>query len=162
MQLKRGKQQSRKSKPSVEYEIKTYGSRADRNRSPGYSNNQYSKRSPQRHLIEEGDIQGEMEYINPNEINTKNNFSIRSPIRIPAEKNKSKKYQEQETGERTDKTQTNEYSQSQIPSTALNLLDSRREKLKRSPKTINLGETPQEVEFNIKSVNRQKKKNFEK
>ena len=49
-----------------------------------------------------------------------------------------------------------DYTQYKIPSTAMNL-DSRREKLKRSPKTINLGETPQEVEYNMKSVTRKNK-----
>ena len=155
MQLNRGKQQ-RKSKPSVEYEIKTYGSTTSHNKSPTYLNNLNNKRSPKRRDVGEGDTHGEMAYMNPNEINTLNkNYQIRSPIRIPQAKNNSKK-KFKETSERTDVTQNNEYSQYKIPNTAMNL-DSRKEKLKRSPKTINLGETPQEVEYNMKSINRPKK-----
>ena len=155
MQLKRGKQPPKKNNATVEYEIKTYGSTVNNNRSPAYSNNQYSKRSPLRKTKGEVDGQGEMAYMNPNEINSINqNYSIRSPIRFPSGKENSKKFNE--NVEKTE-NQNIDYSQYKIPSTAMNL-DSRREKLKRSPKTINLGETPQEVEYNIKSVTRQNKK----
>lgn len=67
-----------------------------------------------------------------------------------------KKYKE--TSEREDINQENEYNQFKVRSTAMNLnLDSKRNKLKRNQKTINLGETPQEMEYNMKSINRPKK-----
>ena len=152
MQLRRGNKESKKSKNVVEYEIKTYGSTAGRNKSPGYSNNQFSnKRSPKRRDEEGNEVQGEMNYINPNEMNILN--KIRSPIRIPSNKGNPKKYRE--NTEREDIAKNNDYIEYKIPSNAMNL-DSRKDRFKRSPKTINLGETPQEVEYNMKSVNRQK------
>ena len=73
---------------------------------------------------------------------------VRSPIRASETKTKTKKYRaNRENVEKIEKNQNNENKAS----------DSRREKLKRSPKTINLGETPQEVEYNMKSINRPKK-----
>ena len=150
MQLRRGNKEPKKSKNVVEYEIKTYGSIADRNKSPGYSNNQYTnKRSPKRRE-KEGD-EGEMNYMNPNEMNVLN--QIRSPIRIPSNKRNSKKYRD--NTEREEAAKNNDYTEYKIPPNAMNL-DSRREKLKRSPKTINLGETPHEIEYNMKSINRPK------
>jgi hypothetical protein len=95
----------------------------------------------------------EMAYMNPNEINNSNQkFPKRSPLKYKDSKNISKKLRE------TERAQKNEHSEFKIPEKALNLENSRREKLRRSPKTINLGETPQEVENNIKSVNRPKKR----
>ena len=148
MQLRKPNQ-PRKSKNLVEYEIKTYGSTLGRNKSPPYSNKQNLKRSPKRRENVPDDGDGEMNYVNPNEVNALN--QIRSPIRASEIKNKSKKYRENE--EKAEKNQNNENYQSKVT-------DSRREKLKRSPKTINLGETPQEIEYNMKSINRPKKNNL--
>ena len=155
MQVKRGNQKSRKSKNLVEYEIKTYGSNVGRNKSPTNSNKPTTKRSPVKRESVEAEATGEMAFINPNEINNPNQkYSIRSPVRFPESKNNSKKTRE--TGERENISKKNEFSEYKIPEKALNL-DTRKEKLRRSPKTINLGETPQEVENNIKSINRPKK-----
>ena len=155
MQVKRGNQKPRKSKNLVEYEIKTYGSNVGRNKSPTSSNKPTTKRSPTKRESVDGEATGEMAFINPNEVNNPNQkYSIRSPVRFPESKNNSKKIRD--TVERENIGKKNEYSEYKIPEKALNL-DNRKEKLRRSPKTINLGETPQEVENNIKSINRPKK-----
>ena len=142
MQLKRGNQKPNKAKEKkvVEYEIKNYGGNANRNRSPP---NKYSKGSPKVDI--DGDSpRGEMAYIEPNEVEIKN-YQMRSPIRMVEAKDK--KIKNRDTVERENNKK--EYGQYQK-----SVIDSRREKLKRSPKTINLGETAQEVEYNIKSINR--------
>ena len=159
MQLKRGNQKPRKSKNLVEYEIKTYGNNVvGRNKSPTYGNKQYNKRSLRsREPDDEEDAPEEMAYMNPNEINNSNQkYSIRSPLKYQDSKNISKKLRE------TERAQKNEHSEFKIPEKALNLEKNRREKLRRSPKTINLGETPLEVENNIKSINRPKRRDKEK
>ena len=142
MQLKRGNQNPSKAKEKkvVEYEIKNYGGNANRNRSPP---TKYGKGSPKVDI--DGDSpRGEMAYIEPNEVEIKN-YQMRSPIRMV--ETKEKKLKNRDTVERENNKK--EYGQYQK-----SVIDSRREKLKRSPKTINLGETAQEVEYNIKSINR--------
>ena len=78
MQVKRGNQKPRKSKNLVEYEIKTYGSNAGRNKSPTSSNKPTIKRSPTKRESVEEEVTGEMAFINPNEVNNPNQkYSIR-------------------------------------------------------------------------------------
>jgi len=145
-----------------EYEIKTYGSNLGVNRSPKISNsNRYGKQSS---VLQDlpNDSYGELPYMeqdqgivpNHHSQNFKSDriqISNRSPLKYSG--NKENSNLNTNKNERTDMTsQTNylkyNYNQ-QIPN-----YDNRRERLGRSPKTINLGESAQEAEYNIKSIKR--------
>ena len=144
-----------------EYEIKTYGSNLGVNRSPKISNsNRYGKQSSIRHEYQ-NDSYGELPYMEQGEggipiTHTQNlkqdrnqNYNMRSPLKYSG--NKENSNLNTNNNERVDmSSQVNflkyNYNQ-QIPS-----LDARRERLGRSPKTINIGESAQEAENNIKSI----------
>ena len=159
MQLRRGNQ-PKKNTNMPEYEIKTYGSNLGMNRSPKVSSsNRYAKQSSLRH--EQNDSNGELPYIeqeqginpNPHTQNLKTdrsqNFSNRSPLKYSG--NKENSNLNTNTNERMDITPQVNFSKynynQQIPN-----FDNRRERLSRSPKTINLGESAKEAEYNIKSI----------
>ena len=161
MQLRRGNQ-PKKNTAMPEYEIKTYGSNLGVNRSPKISNsNRYGKQSS---VLQDlpNDSYGELPYMeqdqgivpNHHSQNFKSDriqISNRSPLKYSG--NKENSNLNTNKNERTDMTsQTNylkyNYNQ-QIPN-----YDNRRERLGRSPKTINLGESAQEAEYNIKSIKR--------
>ena len=144
-----------------DYEFKTFTTNL-RNRSPMATNSYYSRRSPikkdQRTLDSVG--VGEMMYVDPNEVNFRqndesqmsNNYIMRSPgdvkeENIPAYRNEYERSQI-ETSQNMGYANAKE---SRIPQFSIEI-NKRREKLSRSPKTINLGETAQEAEYNIKTV----------
>ena len=162
MQLRRGNQ-PKKNTNMPEYEIKTYGSNAGVNRSPKISNkNQhYNKQGSLRRDYPNDSSFGEMAYMEPGgEIShsraqkksgQNQNFNIRSPLKNSGNKENANL----NTNERIDMSSQNNYSQynyNQIPQ--LSIYDNRRERLSRSPKTINIGETAKEAEYNIKTVNK--------
>ena len=140
------------------YDVKTFTTNI-RNRSPIPSQSNYLRRSPikkdQRSIDSGG---GEMMYIEPNDMNYRvenmsqiqNNFIVRSPM------NQNDEYYPQYQPE-YDRAQleTSQHirfaNQGRIPHFNLDL-DRRRERLSRSPKTINIGETPAEVEYNMKTI----------
>ena len=161
MQLRRGNQ-PKKNSNMPEYEIKTYGSNLGVNRSPKNSNsNRYGKQSS---VLQDlpNDSYGELPYMeqdqgivpnhhSQNFKSDRNQINNRSPLKYSG--NKENSNLNTNKNERTDMTsQTNylkyNYNQ-QIPN-----YDNRRERLGRSPKTINLGESAQEAEYNIKSIKR--------
>ena len=154
MQLRRGNQ-PKKSTNIPEYEIKTYGSNAGVNRSPKISskNIRYNKASIKR---ENDSSFGEMAYMDPGgdislsrpqKISGQNqNFNIRSPLKYSGNKENSNL----NTNERIDMSSQVNYSHyNPIP---IPNYDNRRDRLSRSPKTINLGETAQEAEYNLKTL----------
>ena len=140
------------------YDVKTFTTNI-RNRSPIPSQSNYLRRSPikkdQRSIDSGG---GEMMYIEPNDMNYRvenmsqiqNNFIVRSPM------NQNDEYYPQYQPE-YDRAQleTSQHirfaNKGRIPHFNLDL-DRRRERLSRSPKTINIGETPAEVEYNMKTI----------
>ena len=160
MQLRRGNQ-PKKSTNMPEYEIKTYGSNLGVNRSPKISNaNRYGKQSSLRQEYV-NDSYGELPYMeqgeggmttshNQNIKQERNqNYNIRSPLKYSG--NKENSNLNTNNNERMDmSSQVNflkyNYNQ-QVPN-----LDTRRERIGRSPKTINIGESAQEAEYNIKSI----------
>ena len=148
-----------------EYEIKTYGSNAGVNRSPKMSNkNQhYNKQGSLRRDYPNDSSFGEMAYMDPGQggeishsraqkkSGQNQNYNIRSPLKNSGNKENANL----NTNERIDMSSQINYSQynyNQIPQ--LSIYDNRREKLSRSPKTINIGETAKEAEYNIKTVNK--------
>ena len=160
MQLRRGNQ-PKKSTNMPEYEIKTYGSNLGVNRSPKISNaNRYGKQSSLRQEYV-NDSYGELLYMeqgeggmstthNQNIKQERNqNYNMRSPLKYSG--NKENSNLNTNNNERMDmSSQVNflkyNYNQ-QVPN-----LDTRRERIGRSPKTINIGESAQEAEYNIKSI----------
>ena len=163
MQLRRGNQMKKNSN-MPEYEIKTYGSNAGRNRSPKNTNtnSRYNKQGSIRRDYPNDSSFGEMAYMDPGgenpygkgqkKSNQNQNYNIRSPMKYSVNKENSNL----NTNERMDMTSQLNYSNynyNQIPGVSSNY-DNRREKLSRSPKTINIGETAQEAEYNIKTLNR--------
>ncbi len=145
-----------------DYEIKTFTTNL-RNRSPMATNSYYSRRSPikknERTVDSIGG--GEMMYVDPNEVNFRpneeqhsqmsNNYIMRSPgevkeEQIPSYRNEYERSQI-ETSQHMGYTNTN----NRIPQFSIDM-DKRRERMSRSPKTINLGETAQEAEYNIRTI----------
>ena len=162
MQLRRGNQ-PKKSTNIPEYEIKTYGSNVGANRSPKISkkNSHYNKQGSIRREYPNDSSFGEMAYMDPGgEIplsrpqkkNGQNqNYSIRSPLKYSGNKENSNL----NTNERIDMSSQINYSQYNYnPIPQLSNYDNRRDRLSRSPKTINIGETAQEAEYNIKTLNK--------
>ena len=150
---------------TVNYNINTYTTNI-RNRSPIAHAPNYSRRSPnyndQRSIDSGG---GEMRYFEPNEmtygVENLNNNIVRSPIN----RNDLFYPQIQQENERAqlDTSQNIRFTNvGRIPQFNLDI-DKRRERLSRSPKTINIGETPAEVEYNMRTVqgmNRSPKKSM--
>ena len=142
-----------------DYEIKTFTTNV-RNRSPMATNSYYARRSPMKKEQRTTDSgAGEMMYVDPKEVNflqndeksqISNNYIMRSPG---------------ETNDGRLQSYRNEYERSQIETSQhmgyANLnripqfnidIEKRREKLSRSPKTINIGESAQEAEYNIRTL----------
>ena len=159
MQLRRGNQ-PKKSTNIPEYEIKTYGSNAGVNRSPKITNKntRYNKGSIRRDYANDSSF-GEMAYMDPGgEIPLSRpqkksgqnlNFAIRSPLKYSGNKENSNL----NTNERIDMSSQVNFSQYNYnPIPQMSNYDNRRDRLSRSPKTINIGETAQEAEYNIKTL----------
>ena len=142
-----------------DYEIKTFTTNL-RNRSPVATNSYYPRRSPlkkDQRTIDSG--AGEMVYVDPNEVNFRhndepsqmsNNYIMRSPgetkdEQLPTYRNEYERSQI-ETSQQMGNTNT-----SRIPQFSIDI-EKRREKLSRSPKTINIGESAQEAEYNIRTL----------
>ena len=140
------------------YDVKTFTTNV-RNRSPVPNQSNYSRRSPtkkdQRSIDSGG---GEMMYFEPNDMNYRvenmsqiqNNYIVRSPM------NQNDEYYQQYQPELgREQLETSQHirfvNAGRIPQFNLDI-DKRRERLSRSPKTINIGETPAEVEYNMRSV----------
>ena len=142
-------------KQSGGYEIKTFTTNF-RNRSPMAQNSYFARRSPMKKdqkTIDSGG--GEMMYIEPNDVNFRqndinNNYVMRSPGQgrddnIPYYRNELERSQ-------IDTSQHMGYANpGRIPQFNIDI-DKRRERLSRSPKTINIGETAQEVEYNMRTL----------
>ena len=144
-----------KSNKQVGYEIKTFTTNF-RNRSPMAQNSYYARRSSMKReqkTIDSGG--GEMMYVEPNDVNFrqndfKNNYVMRSPgigrdDNVPNYRNEFERSQI-DTSQQMGYTNTSRIAQYNID------IDKRRERLSRSPKTINIGETPQEVEYNMRTL----------
>ena len=144
-----------KSNKQVGYEIKTFTTNF-RNRSPMAQNSYYARRSSMKReqkTIDSGG--GEMMYVEPNDVNFrqndfKNNYLMRSPgigreDNVPNYRNEFERSQI-DTSQQMGYTNTSRIAQYNID------IDKRRERLSRSPKTINIGETPQEVEYNMRTL----------
>ena len=159
MQLRRGNQ-PRKNTNIPEYEIKTYGSNAGVNRSPKITNtnSRYNKQGSIRRDYGNDSNLGEMAYMEPGgdiplsrpskKSGQNQNFAIRSPLKYSGNKENSNL----NTNERIDLSQIN-YSQYNYNIPQATNYDNRRDRLSRSPKTINIGETAKEAEYNIKTLN---------
>ena len=132
-----------------EYEIKTFSGN-QRNTSPLEASSQNVRRSPNR-IYEQGNSEsafGEMIYLEPNEMNFRRgqnmsplNDSHNMIIRSPNEG----------TGGIINMQQRMNYNN---PRFQQNNIEEGKEAFSRSPKTINIGESPQEMEYNIKTFNR--------
>ena len=140
------------------YDVKTFTTNI-RNRSPMANPSNYTRRSPikkdQRSIDSGG---GEMMYIEPNDMNYRvenmsqiqNNYIVRSPINQNDEF--YPQYQPEYDRAQLETSQNMRITQmGRIPQFNLDI-DKRRERLSRSPKTINIGETPAEVEYNMRTV----------
>ena len=142
-----------------EYEIKTFTNNL-RNRSPVATNSYYPRRSPlkkDQRTIDSG--AGEMVYVDPNDVNFRhndepsqlsNNYIMRSPGETRDEQFQTYRNEYErsqiETSQHMGYTNTNRIPQFSID------MEKRREKLSRSPKTINIGESAQEAEYNIRTL----------
>ena len=141
-----------------DYEIKTFTTNL-RNRSPMATNSYYSRRSPikkDQRTIDSG--AGEMMYVEPNDVNFRPNNDEPSQI--------SNNYIMRSPGDPKDDhivSYRNDYERSQIETSQhmgyanripqFNIdIEKKREKLSRSPKTINIGESAQEAEYNIRTL----------
>ena len=143
---------------TIDYDVKTFTTNI-RNRSPLPNPSNYSRRSPikkdQRSIDSGG---GEMMYLEPNDMNYRvenmsqiqNNYIMRSPINQTEEF--FPQYQaEIERAQLETSQQIRFNNANRIPQFNLDI-DKRRERLSRSPKTINIGESAAEVEYNMRSV----------
>ena len=169
MQLRRGNQ-PKKNTNMPEYEIKTYGSNTGANRSPKISNsNRYGKQSIGRQdnanesygelpYMEQGEGISPLSNLPNSKLERNQNYNLRSPMKYSG--NKENSNLNTNNNERLDMSSQVNFSKynynQQIPN-----YDTRRERLGRSPKTINIGETPQEAEYNIKSMKRKRKKKIQ-
>ena len=157
MQLRRANQ-PKKNTNIPEYEIKTYGSNAGINRSPKISgSNRYGKQSSNRQDYN-NDSYGELPYVDPGDTPTPNqhttkadknlNYNIRSPLKYSG--NKENSNLNTNNNDRMD--MSSQVNFSKFNYNPISNHDNRREKLSRSPKTINIGESAQDAEYNIKSI----------
>ena len=144
-----------------ENEIKTYGSNIGINRSAKISSlNCYKRKSSTRQGYP-SDSYGELPYIEQNEIQVSNipnhksslnlNFNIRSPLRNNGSiENSNFNTNNNECMDMTSQVNFSKYNyNSQIPN-----YDTRHERLVQSSKTIFLGESAQETEYNIQNMNK--------
>ena len=168
MQLRRGNQ-PKKNTNIPEYEIKTYGSNAGINRSPkiANTNSRYNKQGSIRRDYPNDSSFGEMAYMEPGgdiplsrpqkKSGQNQNYTIRSPLKNSGNKENSNL----NTNERIDISSQINYSHYNYnPIPPISNYDNRRERLSRSPKTINIGETAQEAEYNIKTLKGMSSKNI--
>jgi len=138
-----------------DYEIRTFTNQ--RNRSPNLASSQNIGRSPIS-IYDQGNSEsalGEMFYLEPNETNFRNaqnmsplNDSRNMILRSPIEGNRN----EIGSGGIINMSQRMNYSHA--PRFQQNNIEDRKESNSRSPKTINVGESPQDMEYNIKTFNR--------
>ena len=140
-----------------DYEIRTFTGN-QRNRSPMQTNAQNYRRSPMR-IYEQGTSEsgmGEMIYLEPNEtnfrrgqnmspLNDSRNMIMRSPITQGVRNDNG-------NGGIVNMSQRFNYKQNQRSQQRNNEMEGR-EMLSRSPKTINIGESPQELEYNVRTLN---------
>ena len=139
------------------YEVRTFTTNI-RNRSPMANQSNYIRRSPMKKEQRPNDSgYGEMMYIESNDMNYRgeemsqiqNNYIMRSPI------NREEVYapyrQEFDRAQLETSQNIRMNNIGRIPQFNLDM-DRRRERLSRSPKTINIGETPAEVEYNMRTV----------
>ena len=151
-----GQQNMNNNRNRGDYEIRTFTGN-QRNRSPIQQYAQNYRRSPMR-IYEQGSesAMGEMIYLEPNEthfqrgqnmspLNDSRNMIMRSPIQQGVRN-------EYGNGGIVNMSQHYNYMQNQRVQQRNNDME-RREVLSRSPKTINAGESPQEVEYNVKTLN---------
>jgi len=151
-----GQQNMNNNRNRGDYEIRTFTGN-QRNRSPIQQYAQNYRRSPMR-IYEQGSesAMGEMIYLEPNEthfqrgqnmspLNDSRNMIMRSPIQQGIRN-------EYGNGGIVNMSQHYNYMQNQRVQQRNNDME-RREVLSRSPKTINAGESPQEVEYNVKTLN---------
>ena len=153
----RGQQNLNNKRVQTDYEKRTFTGN-ERNRSPMETYGQNYRRSPMR-IYEQGTSEsgmGEMIYLEPNEtynrrgqnmspLNDSRNMIMRSPVQQGIRKDYG-------NGGIINISRKLNYMQNQIPQQINNDIE-RREMLSRSPKTINIGESPQEIEYNIKTIN---------
>ena len=153
-----GQQNINLNRVTGDYEIRTFtGNQRSRSPIEGYSQN--FRRSPMR-AYEQGtseSAQGEMIYLDPNETNFRRGQNM-SPLndsrniimRSPVTQNIRNEYG---SGGIINMSQHINYSQvPRVQQTTVEI--ERKERFSRSPKTINIGESPQEVEYNIRTLNR--------
>ena len=140
-----------------DYEIRTFTGN-QRNRSPMQPYAQNYRRSPMR-IYEQGTSEsgmGEMIYLEPNEtnyrreqnmspLNDSRNLIMRSPITQGVRN-------EYGNGGIVNMSQQLNYLQNQRSQKKSNDIEGR-EMLSSSPKTLNIGESPQEIEYNMRTIN---------
>ena len=151
-----GQQNLINSRVQAKYEIKTFTGN-QRSRSPMETYAQNYRRSPIRGY-EQGTSEsamGEMIYLEPNEtnfrrgqnmspLNDSRNMIMRSPITQNIRNDHG-------NGGIINMQQKLNFMQNQrLPQRNIDM--DRREILSRSPKTINIGESPQAIEYNIKTI----------
>ena len=142
-----------------DYEVKTFTNNI-RNRSPVAQNSYYARRSPlkrEQRTVDSG--AGEMMYVEPNDVNFRQNeevsqtrqfYLMRSPGATKEENIQN--YRNENERSQIEASQNLGYTNiSRIPQFSIDM-DKRREKLSRSPKTINIGETAKEVEYNMRTL----------
>ena len=147
-----------------DYEIRTFTGN-QRSRSPIEAYSQNYRRSPMP-PYEQGtseSLMGEMIYVDPNDTNFRRGQNM-SPLndsrnvimRSPITQNMRNEYG---SGGIVNMSQQINYSQ--IPRMQQSSIEiERKERFSRSPKTINIGESPQEVEYNIRTLNRGRANNM--
>ena len=137
-----------------DYEIKTYTNNM-KNRSPMAQNSYYSRRSPIKKDQRSSDSgAGEMMYVEPNDVNFRQNDEISQTskfylMRSPGGQREENvgTYRNENERSRIEASQTIGYPKiGQIPQFNIEL-DKRRERMSRSPKTINIGETEKSSGF---------------
>ena len=150
-----GQQNMNINRVTGDYEIRTFTGNP-RSRSPIEAYTQNYRRSPIR-PYEQGTSEsahGEMIYLEPeivrdqnmSPLNDSRNIIMRSPITQNV-------HNEYGSGGIVNMSQQINYSQ--IPRVQQTTVEiERKERFSRSPKTINIGESPQEVEYNIRTLNR--------
>ena len=148
-----------------EYEIKTFTAN-QRSRSPIEAYSQNYRRSPMR-PYEQGTSEsglGEMIFLDPNETNFRRGQNM-SPLndsrniitRSPITQNMHNEYG---SGGIVNMSQHNFSQMPRVQQQTSSLEVERKERFSRSPKTINIGESPQEVEYNIRTLNRGRMNNM--
>ena len=153
----RGQQNLNNKRLQADYEKRTFTGN-QRSRSPMETYGQNFRRSPMR-IYEQGTSEsgmGEMIYLEPNEtyyrrgqnmspLNDSRNIIMRSPDTQGVRNDYG-------NGGIINISRKLNYLQNQIPQQINNDMEGR-EMLSRSPKTINIGESPQEMEYNVRTIN---------